>query len=108
MRWWRKSADQNYAHAQCNLGQMYDHGCGVEKDEVEAVRWYRKSAAQNNASAQYNLGNKYRTGAPGIKQDLGEALKWRKRPKAEAKGEGMQTRWAIAPLPPSQTTLFSP
>ncbi len=49
-------AAQGDAHAQFNLGVMYDKGRGVSQDYAEAVKWYRKAAEQGHASAQHNLG----------------------------------------------------
>ncbi|MBP6103729.1 MAG: sel1 repeat family protein [Gammaproteobacteria bacterium] len=47
---------QNHPGAQFNLGVLYEHGEGVQKDLNAAVQWYEKAAQQNNAKAQYNLG----------------------------------------------------
>lgn len=41
---------------------MYNHSCGVEKDEFAAVAWYKRAAEQNLPEAQYNLGVMYRQG----------------------------------------------
>jgi hypothetical protein len=75
VRWYRKAADQGYAHAQNNLGAMYYEGHGVPEDDAEAVKWYRKAADQSYASAQHNLGCMYREGQ-GVPQDDAEAEKW--------------------------------
>ncbi len=48
-KWFRKSAEQNYAKAQYNLGVCYDNGQAVAKDQAEAAKWYRKAAEQNMA-----------------------------------------------------------
>ena len=39
-----------------NLGEMYEEGRGVDKDEKEAVRWYRKAAEKGDKEAQKRLG----------------------------------------------------
>jgi TPR repeat protein len=49
------AADQGYPLAQQLLGQLYENGIGVEKDEKEAVKWYRKAANQGLAVSQHNL-----------------------------------------------------
>ena len=67
--WYRKSAEQGYARAQCNLGYFYENGRGVEKDLAKAVEWYRKSAEQGYARAQYNLGRCYHN-EQGVARDL--------------------------------------
>src|SRR5947209_119884 len=44
IKWYRKSAEQNYRLAESSLGLCYLTGRGVAKDEVEAVKWFRKAA----------------------------------------------------------------
>jgi TPR repeat protein len=75
VKWFRKSAEQNYAPAQHNLGVAYAFGEAVTQDEVEAVKWFQKAAAQNIAEAQYNLGASYCNGR-GVAQDYAEAMHW--------------------------------
>ncbi|MBI3415093.1 MAG: SEL1-like repeat protein [Verrucomicrobia bacterium] len=75
VKWYRKSAEQNYAAAQHNLAVCYEKGQGVAKDEVEAVKWYRKAAEQNLAEAQKILGALYAFGR-GVAKDEVEAVKW--------------------------------
>ncbi len=55
--WYRKAAEQGYAHAQNNLGVMYETVRVSLKTYAEAVSWYRKAAEQGNADAQTNLGS---------------------------------------------------
>ena len=74
-RLWLPLAEQGYATAQFNLGQMYRKGLGVPQDYKEAVRLYRLSAEQGDASAQVNLGFMYSKGQ-GVPQDYKEAVKW--------------------------------
>jgi hypothetical protein len=52
---YRKAAEEGFASAQNNLGNMYRAGEGVPKDLVEAVAWYRKAAEQGFAPAQDSL-----------------------------------------------------
>ena len=47
LNWLRKSADQNHAVAQNDLGWCYANGLGVDTNQVEAVKWYRRAAEQN-------------------------------------------------------------
>ena len=75
MNWYRKSAEQNDASAQRNLGWMYLHGRGIPQSDLEAIKWYRKSAEQNNARAQFALGWIYKNGRGVVQSDL-EAVKW--------------------------------
>ncbi len=57
--WYRKAAEQDHYLAQFNLGQMFAHGHGVERDETAAVMWIRRSAAGGDAGAQFNLGERF-------------------------------------------------
>lgn len=52
---WTPLAEQGHANAQVNLGFMYDHGTGINRDHRVAARWYRAAAVQNSAIGQYNL-----------------------------------------------------
>lgn len=69
------ATEHNDASAQLNLGICYRDGCGVEKDEKEAVRWFRRAANQNDADAQFVLGACYQEGQ-GVKKDIEEAVKY--------------------------------
>ncbi len=71
----RPLAEQGDANAQNNLGNMYDYGQGVPRDDAKAVKWYRKAAEQGNAGAQYNLGVMYGNGQ-GVPQDYAQAHMW--------------------------------
>ena len=79
MKWYRKAAEQGFALAQDNLGDMYWYmyyfGNGVNEDKAEAVKWYRKAAEQGYAGAQSSLGMKYSHGE-GVEEDKAEAVKW--------------------------------
>ena len=55
MELFRKSANQGHAHAQCNLGAMYENGHGVSQDYERAVGWYKRAAKQGNANAERAL-----------------------------------------------------
>ncbi len=46
IKWYRKSAEQGFANAQCELGDCYANGRGVPKDEVEAYKWFLLAGAQ--------------------------------------------------------------
>ena len=75
VKWFRKSAEQDYAMAQYNLGVMYSVGNGVPEDDVEAMKWVRKAAEQGDASAQKGLGIIYYN-ARGVPKDFGKAYVW--------------------------------
>ncbi|MFM0299106.1 tetratricopeptide repeat protein [Paraburkholderia sediminicola] len=53
--WFRKAADQGNALGEYQVGQSYEAGRGVKKNETEAVVWYRKAAEQNLPAARSRL-----------------------------------------------------
>ena len=70
-----RAAEQGDSEAQCNLGNMYYWGAGVEQDYEEAVKWYRKAVEQSNNEAQRNLGFMYEYGY-GVMKDNNQAIIW--------------------------------
>jgi len=75
----RQAAERGLPRAQRSLGELYQFGQGVTKDEVEAVKWYRKAADKGDAKAQSDLGSMYFSGLGGLKKNEKEALKWFKK-----------------------------
>ncbi len=76
LTWLRKSAAQENASAQTELGAIYASGFGgVPQDDAQAVAWFQKAANQGNPTAQYNLGLMYAKGG-GVKQDFAQAVAW--------------------------------
>ena len=63
--------------AEFNLGFLYQHGEGVDKDPKKAAEWYQQAAERGHPSAQYNLGGMYLRG-DGVEKDLVMAYFWRK------------------------------
>ena len=76
-KFFRKAAEQGDPEAQFCLGDMYNNGYGVVKDERKAIELFRKSAEQRFAPSQINLGIMYSQGC-GVDQDLVEAFMWLK------------------------------
>lgn len=60
--WFKKAADQGYAHAQNDIGMMYYYGSGVAQDFNEAFIWFRKAAELGDMDALNNLGLMYYEG----------------------------------------------
>jgi len=75
VKWYRKSAEQNYAPAECSLWICYHTGYGVAEDKLEAMKWLRKAAEQDDADAECFLGMCYKEGEEVAKNDA-EAVKW--------------------------------
>lgn len=73
--WFSKAAEQGYAPAQTNLGDMHLLGFGTPQDYAAAVSWYSKAAEQGYARAQMNLGRMYERGR-GVPQDYAVAVSW--------------------------------
>ena len=42
-RWYQRAAERGYGPAQINLGQLYEQGLGVPRDQVVALNWYRRA-----------------------------------------------------------------
>ena len=75
VKYFRLSANENYAPAQDKLGWMYQNGWGVTRSYSEAYKQYKKAAEQGNREAQASLGYLYYKGL-GVKRDLQQALYW--------------------------------
>src|SRR6188508_3186139 len=58
-RLFRQAAERGLPRAQRSLGELYQSGQGVAKDETEAVKWYRRAADKGDAKAQSDLGSMY-------------------------------------------------
>ena len=69
-----KGANRSNAHSLYSLGNMYQNGKGVPKDEKVAYSSYRLAADQGSADAQLVLGWMYASGQ-GVQQDYKEAMR---------------------------------
>lgn len=76
LKLWRPLAEQGDAEAQRSLGQMYDFGRGVAKDDAQATQWYLKAAEQGNAGAQNRLGMTYIYGRKSTPDNIAAGLSW--------------------------------
>jgi hypothetical protein len=54
-RSYRLSADQGYAGAQNNLGDLYETGLGVPKSVMAAIYWYTRAAERGEPTAYLSL-----------------------------------------------------
>ncbi|OJW66844.1 MAG: hypothetical protein BGO68_03665 [Candidatus Amoebophilus sp. 36-38] len=66
-----KAAEQGYAEAQNELGDMYYYAGNYKK----AREWYQKASKQGDAAAQCNLGVMYANGR-GVGEDKGKGVAW--------------------------------
>lgn len=69
-----KKAKKGDPEAQCDLGDMYRDGKGVEKDFAQAEFWYQKAADQNSARGQFKMGILY--SGNGKEIDYAKAMSW--------------------------------
>src|SRR4051794_32210280 len=70
----RAAALAGSGDAQCRLGDAYDSGMGVHRNQSRAIRWYLRAVAKRNVFAAHNLAILYRNaGEPRL------AAKWMKR-----------------------------
>jgi hypothetical protein len=53
--WYRRSADEGFAPAMNNLGQLYAEGRGIERDPMEAHRWSLAAAKAGNPVGAMNV-----------------------------------------------------
>jgi Protein kinase domain/Sel1 repeat len=65
------------------LGEMYEKGDGIDRDEIEAEKWYLRAAEQSDAEGQYHLGVLYTNGGGYLAPDLAKAKIWLKRAAAQ-------------------------
>ena len=75
MKWYLEAAGKGNAHAQCQIGNMYNSAQGVTVDYSTALKWFLKSANQGNTEAQRHIGDLYLAGR-GVTQNYSTALQW--------------------------------
>jgi len=81
--WYRKSADQGNAIAECWLGDAYYHGRGVPVNYSEAFYLWKESAMQNSHSGEEKLGFAYKYGI-GVPINYSESNYWYKKSEKHA------------------------
>ena len=85
-----REAENGNAEAQYELGNYYNNGIYVKRDDTKAIIWYRKSAEQGLKISQFNMGCFYENGW-GTTADKEKALYWYKKA-AEQGDEDAQKR----------------
>jgi TPR repeat protein len=73
--WYRKAAEQGYAPAQYDLGELYLFGHGVLVDYAQGIAWFSKAAEQGHPAAQTDLARLYLRGEF-VPQSLAQAVFW--------------------------------
>ena len=74
IEWYRKAAEKEVV-AQYKLGECYEKGEGVEKNEIEAFKWYHKAAEGGYANAQCRIAQMLEIGQ-GCDLDEERAYQW--------------------------------
>jgi TPR repeat protein len=74
--WYKKAAEQGFALAQLELGEICLTGRGLPKNDAESIKWFRKAAEQGVISAQMEVGTAYSTGWSGYPKDDVQAYFW--------------------------------
>jgi TPR repeat protein len=92
--WFRKAAAKNFAPAEFQMGQLYDFGFGVPKDDKRALEWYVKAAQHGSAPAARAVGEFYRRGR-GVKADAAQALRWYRQ---AADGDDLRAQYQLAQM----------
>lgn len=87
-QFFEKGAELGHAAAANNLGWLFQHGYGVEKDPGQAARYYQEASDKGFAGAQCNLGCLYYEGI-GLDRDYMLALDYFKMAAAANNLNGM-------------------
>ena len=75
INWWIKAANQEYAVAAFEIGEIYSKGEVIEKDTNTAMKWYEKAGNMGYWRAQWILGRYYYHGE-GVEKDVSKAIYW--------------------------------
>jgi hypothetical protein len=75
LRWYRRSADQNFPPALYAIGLLLDQGFGVKENPVEATKHFKRAAELGHPQAQFTYGYMLQQGR-GAPKNGPEALKW--------------------------------
>ncbi|KAL0233263.1 hypothetical protein GEMRC1_012008 [Eukaryota sp. GEM-RC1] len=75
IHWCQKHAELGDELAMKALGDCYNKGQAIEKDQSKAVYWYQKAAELGKSIAMYNLARCYKNGE-GIEKDQSTAVYW--------------------------------
>lgn len=94
VQWFRKAAARRFPPAEFQMGQLYDFGFGVPKDDRRALDWYLKAAQHGVAAASRAVGDFYRRGR-GVETDLAEAVRWYRR---AADGDDLRAQYQLAQM----------
>ena len=73
--WYTKGAQQGCKEAQYALGDCYNYGIGIDKDEKKSFEYYLKAAEQGMPEAEASIAQCYRNGL-GVEPNIHKAFEW--------------------------------
>lgn len=96
------SADEGYADALFSLGNSYENGLGVRRNEYKAISYYKDAANAGHSEAQLKLAKHYLSGEY-LKKHSGHAKAWLK--KSAIQGN-LEAKMLLEDLEYSPLSLF--
>lgn len=90
---WEELAKKGNTTALINLANLFEHGNGVNKDDLKALEYIKEAAKLNDERAQYELGIHYEKGIL-LKRDIDKAEYWLKLSARNGNSQG-QLAYAI-------------
>ena len=75
LAWLRPIAEAGHAGAMHQMGQIYQHGWGVNPSAEGAVSWWLRGAEEGSRECQSDLGCCYERGA-GVPREEAQARRW--------------------------------
>ncbi len=88
----KRAAEDGYAQAEADIGELYEDGLGAKQDYARAMAWYQKAADQNNPDGQNDIGALYEH-AHGINQDYAQSMAWRRKAADQGYAAALNDSW---------------
>ena len=82
--WFRRSANAGNPAGQINFGCCLSAGCGVRRDDTEALRWFKRALLQSDPTAPNNIASVY-----GHRGNNRRAMFWHQRAVASGDGDAL-------------------
>lgn len=76
VKWYKKSADQNYIDGMLSLAKMYAAGEGVKQDIPQAIKLYEKAIELGSVGAMKAFAYAYKNGSLSFEKNNELALQW--------------------------------
>lgn len=73
--WYKAAAINGHVTSMAELALCYELGCGVERNDEEALDWYTRAANAGHTGAHYSVGEHFEE-ARGVNEDYEEACLW--------------------------------